>query len=56
MKHRTEPPLHSIIRAQMWLHSVAKRMRIPIAVRRAMVDVVDQAWREIYAKQRKRVK
>ena len=54
MKPRTEPALHSIIRAQMWLHKVAKRMRIPIAVRRAMVDVIDHAWREVYARNRKK--
>lgn len=53
MSKRREPALDTILRAQMWLHKVAKRMRIPIAVRRAMVDVIDHAWREVYAKQRK---
>ena len=53
MTARREPKLDTILRAQMWLHRVAKRMRIPIAVRRGMVDVVDQIFREIYARRRR---
>ena len=51
---RREPSLDTILRAQMWLLKVAKRMRIPISVRRAMVDVVDHTFREIYARRRKK--
>lgn len=50
---RREPKLDTILRAQIWLQHVAKRMRAPIAVLRAMEDVIDHTFREIYARRRK---
>jgi hypothetical protein len=54
MTARREPKLDTILRAQMWLHRVAKRMRIPLSIRRAMVDVIEHTFREIYAQRRTR--
>ena len=51
---RGESPLHIVIREQMHLHKLAKRLRVPIAVRRAMVDVIDHCWREVYRGKRRR--
>ena len=43
-----EPALDSILRDQVRLHAKAKRLRVPIAVRRAMVETIDQCFRAVY--------
>jgi hypothetical protein len=44
--------LRLVIQEQMQLLQLATRRRVPLTVRKAMENVIDHAWREVYTRRR----